>query len=216
MQQFGVKAQAQMTTKMPERMHLKRAEEQHNKTIADISAEKSHDLQWQAGLIAVLQHLNNALDVNLDPFIGFFTDKAAHSAENIIGTNAQISKVQSLADKFWVRVLKPVIVQEPPGFFRDRFAVDPLKIEKRVPPFDPDKEPNRCFAHLMKDLIYVTKDEIFQEKHWDSMLQNILKGKASEEYSNCKQNNYTDDQTIENLGSLYTRSKTIEDDKKEL
>jgi hypothetical protein len=68
----------------------------------------------------------------------------------------------------------------------------------------------------MKDLIYVTRDEYFQEKHWDAMLQNILKGEAREVYSNCKQNNYTLDQTIEYLGSLYTRSKTIEDDKKGL
>jgi hypothetical protein len=214
--QLGVKAQAQANIKLPERMHLKPAEEQHIKTITDMSADKTQELQRQAGLIAVLKHIDTALNLNLDPYIGFFTEQAAHSAENIIGTNAQISKVHTLADKFRVKVPKPVIIPEPPGFFRDRFAIDPLKVEKRLPPFDPDKEPNRCFAHLMKDLIYITKDEYFQERHWDAMLQNMLRGEAREEYSNCKQNNYTLDQTIEYLGSLYTRSKTIEDDKKEL
>jgi hypothetical protein len=52
--QLGVKAQAQANIKLPERMHLKPAEEQHIKTITDMSAEKSQDLQRQAGLIAVL------------------------------------------------------------------------------------------------------------------------------------------------------------------
>jgi hypothetical protein len=45
MEQLGVKAQAQANTKLPERMHLKPAEEQHIKTITDMSEEKAHDLQ---------------------------------------------------------------------------------------------------------------------------------------------------------------------------
>ncbi len=77
--QLGVKAQAQANIKLPERMHLKPAEEQHIKTITDMSAEKSQELHRQAGLIAVLQHINAALNLNLDPYIGFFTEQAAQN-----------------------------------------------------------------------------------------------------------------------------------------
>jgi hypothetical protein len=99
-------------------------------------------LQRQATVIAALTHLNESLGVNLDPFIEFLTNAAADTAQSIISTNAQITKVQSLADKFRVCVPKPVFVPETHGFFRDRFAVDPLKCNRKFLPIDPDKEPN--------------------------------------------------------------------------
>jgi hypothetical protein len=59
-------------------------------------------LQNQAAVIAAFMYIKYSLGLN--PFIGFLTNSATDAAQNIISTNAPITKVQSLADKFRVCV----------------------------------------------------------------------------------------------------------------
>ncbi len=59
MQQLGVKAQVAMTTKPPERLQLKLAEEQHIKAILDQSVMNALMLNIQATLIAALNQNKN-------------------------------------------------------------------------------------------------------------------------------------------------------------
>jgi hypothetical protein len=83
-----------------ERLHLKLAEEQHIKAIADQSANHAKPLQNQAAIIAAFTQIKEYIALNLDAIIRQLTTSAPEEAQNMISTYAQITKVQLLADHF--------------------------------------------------------------------------------------------------------------------
>ena len=72
------------------------------------------------------------------------------------------------------------------------------------------------FLVFMHELNDVAQGQYLNKNHWVIMFQNLLKGEARKEFSECRSNKYTLNQTVEYLGQLFTSNKTIEDDKREL
>jgi hypothetical protein len=141
---------------------------------------------------------------------------AGYSVDKLLTQKQQISQVQTLASRFKVTVPMPIIEPEPYGFVRDRVAFDLKHIHLRVAHFDPDKNPNQCFAKFMHELNNIAEGQYLQESHWIMMFQNLLRGEAREEFNECRLNKNTLTEIVEYLGQLYTSTKTIEDDKREL
>ena len=198
------------------RMHLVPAEEQQIKNFTTQNAQEAQNLTTQAALIATLKQLNADNGGKYQQLIQTITDSARAAAQQLVDNQAQIAKVKALAERFNTVVPIPIIEPEPYGFIRDRMSFDIRNIKDRVPPFDPDKEPNRCFSTIMEDLMAIAEGEYLQEKHWFTMFENILKGEARQEYSTGRKNKWSLTKIVEHLGSLYAHTKTIEDDKREL
>ena len=214
LQNLGATAKAITETKPIGRLHLAPAEEQHIKAISERTEKDAQHLDTQASVIAALQILNT--QGQFTPIIEHMSNTAQQSAAQLLSTKQQITKVTNLANRFTVTVPKPLIEPAPYGFVRDREVLDLRHIDKRVPHFDPDKDPNRCFAKFMHELNKVAKGQYLQEHNWFAIFQNLLRGEARDEFNTCQENDYSIEQTVEYLGKLYTRTKTIEDDKREL
>ena len=173
---------------------------------------REQNLALQAVLLAALKKFISSIPSatnSIQPIIEHLSQTTKHSAERIVTSQAQITKAKLLADRF--KVPMPIIVPKPYGFVRDRELFDIRYINKRMPVFDPDKEPNRCFSEIMWELIAMTEGQYVQEREWLIIFQYILRGEAREELSNCREYNYDLQQTVEYLGILYTRSKTAKE-----
>jgi hypothetical protein len=198
------------------RLHLVPAEEQQIKNFATQNEQEAKVLRIQATMLSLVKTLNEEHNGRYQTLVDSVREDAQNTAIQLTDTHAKISKVKALAARFNTVVPIPVIEPEPYGFVRDRDSFDIRNIKDRVPPFDPEKEPNRCFAKIMKDLMGMAKGQYLQERHWFHMLENVLRGEAREEYTMARENDWDLTRTIEHLGTLYAHSKTIEDDKREL
>ena len=216
LQQLGAQAQTNRSYQPTARLHLAPAEEQHIKSMSDQMETKAENVQLSATLIAPMEKMQRITNADFSTEIADLKNTAAYSVDKLLTQTQQIKQVQTLANKFKVTVPMPIIEPEPYGFVRDHYTFDLKHIHNRVTQFDPDKNPDQCFAIFVQELNDVAQGQYLQEYHWIIMFQNLLRGEARKEFNKCRTNKYTLNQTVEYLGKLFTSNKTIEDDKREL
>ena len=216
LQQLGVQVQVNKSYQPTARMHLAPAEEQHIKVMSDQIDTKAENVQLSASLIAAMEKMQRVTNADFSAEIEEIKTNTAYAVDKLLTQKQQITQVQTLANKFKVTVPMPIVEPEPYGFVRDRHAFDLKNIHNRVPQFDPDKNPDQCFALFMQELNDIAEGQYLQEYHWIVMFQNLLRGEARKEFNECRANKCTLNETVEYLGQLFTSNKTIEDDKREL
>ena len=216
LQHLGAQAQPIQVNQGIPQLHLAPAEEQHVKVMADSKDSRAEQVQIMAAVLAYMKAAQPTATFDAAPIIAQLENAASHSVTKLLTQQEQIAQVQKLASRYKTTVPMPLIEPEPPGFVRDRYMFDLRHIHTKVSPFDPEKNPDQCFAVFMHELNDIAEGQYLNESHWINMFQNLLKGEARKEFIECRTNKYTLNQTVEYLGQLYTSSKTIEDDKREL
>lgn len=216
LQQLGIQAKQQQAQQATPQLHLVPAEEQHVKVLEKQKDNQAENVQMMAAVLAFMKASQPTATFDMSPIIAQIENAATHSVSQLLTEQKQLEQVQTMANRFKNTVPMPLIEEEPFGFVRDRYTFDFKNIHNRVSPFDLDKNPDQCFTVFMHELNDVARGQYLNENHWVIMFQNLLKGEARREFIECRSNNYTLNQTVEYLGQLFTSSKTIEDDKREL
>jgi hypothetical protein len=214
--QIGASARRANENKPTTRLHLAPAEEQHIKMIEEQSNTDAQIIEQQAVSLIMAKAMQQLLPVDMEPIIAQIQNSATQATQKLLNKKKQISNVTQLADRFTVTVPMPIIETPPYGFVRDRDTLDLRNIDKRVAHFNPDADPDRCFATFMSELNTLARNQYLQEHNWFAMLDTLLRGEAKTEYQECRRNDNTLEETIQHLGLLYTRSNTIDDDKRDL
>ena len=216
LQQLGAQAKLNRAQQATPQLHLVPAEEQHVRVMEEQKDNRAENVQFMAAMLAYMKAAQPTAAFDMTPIITQMENAAAHSVDKLLTKQEQLAQVQTLAGRFKNIVPMPLVEQEPPGYVRDRYTFDLKNIHNRVSPFDPDKNPDQCFTEFMHELNDVAQGQYLNDSHWVTMFQNLLKGEARKEFIECRSNKYTLNQTVEYLGQLFTSSKTIEDDKREL
>jgi hypothetical protein len=200
-----------------ERLHLANSEDQHIKAFAQ--QVESNEMIYKSKIenIAMMKMMQNTSGTDMTLSIAEAMAEAQRLAIKLRKSKEQMKKVKALSEIFNVEIPQPIIRTPPPGSNIRRGDGPNLKyIEKRVPAFDPDKDPNACFKIFMEDLNEIASDQYYSEGDWRAIFDCLLRGETRYEYKQCLRNGKTFMYIVQHLGKMYTKKKSIEDEQKEL
>jgi hypothetical protein len=163
-------AEAANTNKPIERFNLASSEEQHIKAIAQQVESNERFYKLQINTIAMMRMMQATSGTDMSSSINAALLEAQQLAINLQRSKEQMRKVKALSQIFYVEIPKPIIQTPPPGSNIRRGDGPNLKyIEKRVPAFDPDKDPNACFKIFMEDLNKIASEQYYSEGNWGAI-----------------------------------------------